>query len=218
MKKILFTLCMVCAFCAAAQAQFSTYWHQRSSLYDALQVHEGDIVFMGNSITDGCEWCELFQMPNVRNRGISGDTTVGILARLGQVTGGKPAKIFLLIGINDFSRNTPIDTIVGNIGKIVKRIKKESPKTKIYLQSILPVTDHYNMFGGHTAHYADIPVANEGIKALAERENLTFIDLFSKFVIPETGKLNPEFSNDGLHMLGAGYLNWRNIVKPYVQE
>ena len=217
MKKILLLIAM-CAMCAMAQAQFSTYWHQRSSLYDTLTIHEDDIVFLGNSITDGCEWCELLGMPNVRNRGISGDYTLGILARMSQVTKGHPAKIFMLIGINDCSRNTPVDTIVGNIEKIVHRIKAESPKTRIYLQSILPVNDCYNMFQGHTAHYTEIPIANEKIRALAERENVTFIDLYSRFVIPATGKINPALTNDGLHLLGVGYKLWGEIVRPYVLE
>ena len=60
-----------------------------------------EIIMLGNSITDGCEWSELFQNSNIKNRGISGDITEGVLYRLDEVTRSKPAKVFLLIGIND---------------------------------------------------------------------------------------------------------------------
>jgi len=62
-----------------------------------------DIIFLGNSITAGAEWSELLQNQHARNRGISGDITFGVLERLDEVTEGKPAKVFILIGINDIS-------------------------------------------------------------------------------------------------------------------
>ena len=41
------------------------------------------------------------------NRGISGDFTNGVLARLEEITHYKPKAIFLLIGVNDlFEDNT----------------------------------------------------------------------------------------------------------------
>ena len=45
---------------------------------------------------------------------------------------GKPAKIFILIGINDISRGIEVKTIVQNMERIVEKIQNESPKTKIY--------------------------------------------------------------------------------------
>src|SRR5687768_11746755 len=65
------------------------------------------IVFLGNSITAGTDWSELLQMENVRNRGISSDITFGVIERLDEVTSGNPKKVFVLIGINDISRNIP---------------------------------------------------------------------------------------------------------------
>ena len=175
-----------------------------------------DIIFLGNSITNGGEWAELLNNKHVKNRGISGDVCMGVYDRLDAILKGKPAKIFLLIGINDVSRGTPTDTIVNRIGKIVKKIKKNSPKTKLYLQSILPVTDHYKMFGNHTRHWQMVKGINEKLVGLAESEKVTYIDLYSHFVDSVTGKMNVQYSNDGLHLLGKGYLKWAEIVKPYV--
>ena len=95
-----------------------------------------DIVFLGNSITAGipigmnCCSCN-----NARNRGISGDITFGVLERLDEVIEGKPAKVFILIGINDISRNIPDSVIIRNYRKMVTRIQTGSPATKIYLQT-----------------------------------------------------------------------------------
>ena len=48
-----------------------------------------DIVFLGNSITFWAEWQELLGNKHIRNRGIPGDTSYGILGRLDEVTGGE---------------------------------------------------------------------------------------------------------------------------------
>ena len=172
MKK-LFLFIMVLSLIATVNAQdrkYSTFYYQRATLFEALPVTSSDIIFLGNSITNGAEWAELFNDKHVKKRGISGDICMGVYDRLDAVLKGKPAKIFLLIGINDASRGAPADTIVSRIGMIVGKIKEDSPKTKLYLQSVLPVTDHYNMFKGHTSRWRVIPEINKGWVRLAEKE------------------------------------------------
>ena len=61
---------------------FSTYYQQRVSHFKLIPVNENDIVFVGNSITDGAEWSELFNDMTIKNRGISGDFSAGILHRI----------------------------------------------------------------------------------------------------------------------------------------
>lgn len=202
----------------AQERKYSTFYYQRATLFEALPVTSEDIIFLGNSITNGSEWSELFGNPHIKNRGISGDTTMGVYDRLDAILKGNPAKIFLLIGINDVSRGIPADTIVRNIGMIVEKVKKDSPRTRLYLQSVLPVTDHYKLFGGHTSRAAMVPEINKGLKTLAEKNGATYVDLYSQFLDPATGKLNIEYTNDGLHMLGKGYLKWKEVVTPYVNE
>lgn len=220
MKKLLLLL-MVCCLTLTVNAQerkYSTFYYQRATLFEALPVTSEDIIFLGNSITNGSEWSELFGNPHIKNRGISGDTTMGVYDRLDAILKGKPAKIFLLIGINDVSRGISADTIVRHIGMIVEKVKKDSPDTRLYLQSMLPVTDHYKLFGGHTSRAAMVPEINKGLKTLAEKNGATYVDLYSQFLDPATGKLNIEYTNDGLHMLGKGYLKWKEVVTPYVNE
>jgi hypothetical protein len=107
MKKLTYLLLLL-SYTALAQIKenrnkdeaFSTFYQQRSSLFRLLPQSKGDIMFLGNSITNGNEWDELFNDASIKNRGISGDATLGVLNRLDEVTARKPGKVFLLIGIN----------------------------------------------------------------------------------------------------------------------
>ncbi|MEG0949084.1 MAG: GDSL-type esterase/lipase family protein [Bacteroidales bacterium] len=219
MRKFLLASFLTISLCSFAQERtYSTYWHQRATLFEILPIHKKDIVFVGNSITDGGEWSELFNNPNVKNRGISGDVSMGVYDRLDAIVKGKPKKIFLLIGVNDLARGTSIDTIANNIALVIDKIKQQTPGTKIYLQSVLPVTDEKNMFSGHTSRGAEIAPLNLLLQQIAVNKSITYIDLYTKFIDPETGKLNVKYSNDGLHLLGAGYQYWATIVKPYISE
>jgi len=194
---------------------FSTYYHQRWSLFKILPKTKGDIIFVGNSITDGGEWSELFNDLRVKNRGISGDISAGVIKRIDEVTERKPAKVFLMIGINDLARNISPDSVVKNILLITAYLKQESPNTKIYVQSILPVNNFYKMFAGHTNKGEQIKQVNEKLKEKSSKYSYTFIDLHSKFCNKE-GTLRTELSNDGLHLTGEGYQLWKEILVPYL--
>lgn len=213
---VLFLLCSGYGF--SQEKKYSTFYYQRASLFETLPVGSSDIIFLGNSITNGCEWSELFADSRVKNRGISGDVACGVYDRLDPILKGKPDKIFLLIGINDVARGTPADSIARQIGRIVEKVRKDSPSTRLYLQSLLPVSDHYKLFEGHTSRGGMVPEINERLKRLAAREQITYIDLYAHFVDPSTGQMNIAYTNDGLHLLGNGYLLWRDLVKPYIDE
>ena len=217
MKYILITLFVVLfAQISDAQTQkYSTFYMQRSSLFNKLSITSKDIVFIGNSITNGAEWNELFPQKRVKNRGISGDTSEGVFDRLDAVVKGKPAKIFILIGVNDISREIKVETIVLNMKQIVEKIQKESPKTKIYIQSILPVNPDFEMFKGHMKPDL-IKEINQFYQNVAQEYKVNYIDLYSHFLEDGTDKMNKKYTNDGLHLLGEGYLLWREIVKPYL--
>ena len=77
------TLLLAAALLLAASAfAQGAYNYQRRSLFEQLPVRRCDVVFLGNSITDGCEWSELFGRRRVLNRGISGDRADWLLGRL----------------------------------------------------------------------------------------------------------------------------------------
>lgn len=176
-----------------------------------------DVIFLGNSITAGTNWNELLQIANARNRGISGDTTFGILERLDEVTEGKPAKIFILIGINDIARNYPDSVVIENYHKIVKKIKKATPKTKIYIQSILPVNNTFTQYKNHYNKDEHIIAVNKGIKEIAKIELVSFIDIHPCFLDAEQ-RLDEQFTEEGLHLNAVAYLTWAKILMPYLND
>ncbi|GHT15298.1 sialate O-acetylesterase [Bacteroidia bacterium] len=202
-----------------AQTGPSAYNYQRRSLFEILPTTTADIIFFGNSITDFCEWVELFNNPNIKNRGISGDRTYWMLDRLDPIIKGKPHKLFLLIGTNDigYEAGNPQD-VANNITKLVERFQAESPQTKLYIQSILPVNNDFELYAKrHGAKSAEIIEANNLLKNICAQKSITFIDVYSQ-LIDQNGKLNKEYTNDGLHLLGQGYLVWKGVLEEYIKN
>jgi len=211
------------ALCFSASAQTvkwdSTYrpanYAQRVANFHSYPNSPKDIIFLGNSITDFTDWNELLQLPQARNRGISGDITFGVLERLDEVTEGKPAKVFILIGINDISRNIPDLVILDNYKKIIHSIKKESPKTRIYFNTLLPVNNSFP----DRAHFnkdEHIQTINDGLKKLVTSEKITVIDIHPHFLDADK-KLDKRFTYDGLHLNAEGYKKWAILLKPFLR-
>ena len=192
------------------------------------------IVFLGNSITEGAKsWNKRFNFQNLVNRGISGDITEGVLARLNEIHYYEPIGVFLLIGINDiFDANIlnrdkiTAKYVANNILKITENIQKKSNYTKIYIQTILPVNlIQYNEIKG-TAPIHEIDL-NEQIKQINlilknninqnENPNIHYIDLHMNFV-DENGLLNSNLSSDGIHLNQQGYDLWVNLIKNDVND
>ncbi len=198
-----------------ADSVFSTYYQQRVTHFGTLPQTRGDIIFLGNSITDGAEWDELLNNSHIKNRGISGDITAGVISRLDEVTNRKPAKVFLLIGTNDLARNIAPDSVVKNILLIAAYIHQQTPATELYVQSILPVNDVYKKFSTHTDKTVQINNVNAALQLSAAEHYYTYIDIHTSFC-DEHGKMKASLTNDGLHLKGEGYLLWKHLIYPYV--
>lgn len=172
-----------------------------------------DIVFLGNSITaGGNDWSERLNYPNIKNRGIGGDTTDGVLARIDEIIYFKPIAVFLLIGINDIWNNgspsiPPPEYIGNNINNIVEFIKGNCPETKIYVQTILPIEKEIFI--------ESIKKVNKIIKSNQINEKYEVIDLYSLFA-NENGLMIKELSTDGIHLNEKGYQKWVEFIKPIV--
>jgi lysophospholipase L1-like esterase len=181
---------------------------RRISAFEAFPIAPDDVVFLGDSITEGGPWEELFPGIRVRNRGIGGDTTDGVLRRLEQVTSGGPAKVFLLIGTNDLSRGASDAEIVAGIEEIVDGLKQETPDTEIYVQSVLP----------RGAGYGErIEALNARLAEVAIEIGAAWVDLYPAFLDEQTGAIRAELSNDALHLLGPGYALWREQIESLVR-
>lgn len=200
-----------------ADSLFSTYYHQRATLFKSLPQTNGDIIFIGNSITDGGEWSELFNDLRIKNRGISGDISAGVIHRIDEVANRKPQKIFILIGTNDLARNITADSLLKNIFWMVQYLRQQTPATKVFVQSILPVNDVYKKFEGHTSKGVSIKNVNLQLQQKAATYGYTFVDLHTPFSENE-GKLKKELTNDGLHLNGEAYLLWKHLIFPYIYK
>lgn len=218
LKTGILILTLLLSFGLFAQSEkFGTYYNQRRTLFEKLPDTKNEIIFLGNSITDGGEWCELFNNKRIKNRGISGDVTEGVLFRLNEITRSKPAKVFLLIGINDLARGISKDTVFENTCKIVLTIRKTSPKTKVYIQSIFPVNNSFGKFENHTNKGAEVNEINAKLNLWCSKNGFYFVDVYSQLVNSGSDLLNPDYTNDGLHLLGEGYLKWAESVKPFLK-
>ena len=220
-----------------AVAPYTDYYYRRKAIFDKESpITSNDIVFLGNSLTEGGKWETYFPEVQaklqkkggaIRNRGIVGDTFGGIDARLDQILPGQPKAIFFMSGANDVSHNLTADSIANGIMGVVRRIKAESPKTKIYLQSLLPINEsfkRYRLLTGKTAMFSEI---NAKLEKMAKQEKVTFINLYPLFLtggpqdlsLPSSEQvLNPDITRDGLHVTKDGYKIWAGAIEKYVKQ
>ena len=182
---------------------------QLVSHFSAFSISAGDVVFLGDSITEGGRWEEIFPSARTRNRGIGGEPSAGVLRRIDQLAGRNAASVFLMIGTNDLSVGTDEAVIADNVAAIVSRIRSGSPQTRVFVQSVLPRTAEFR---------ARVESLNARLAAVAAREGADFIDLYPHFLDPADGSIRDDLSNDELHLLGAGYQVWRGRIAALVEE
>jgi lysophospholipase L1-like esterase len=222
MRKLVFVLCF-CVLTGIAEGQngmydtiqyAKVYYHERIAIFKNEPISKDGIIFLGNSITEFGDWKKLLNDTTIINRGIAGDNTFGVLKRLDEIISLQPSKLFIKIGINDISQNIPIEIIAKNISTIIESVKEKSPKTKIYIHSVLPTNDNVQQ------HYPDayqkndkVVLLNQSIQKEAKKQKITYIDIHSIFK-DKLGKLNEKYTvSDGLHLNEAGYKLWVAYLK-----
>ncbi len=190
----------------------NAHYQQRLDFFNRPGVAKRAVVFLGNSITEGGEWQELFPEAKVLNCGVSGDVTYGVYARLSKLLESKPSKIFLMIGINDLKRGISLELTKLSYLRIVKYIREASPETKLYLQSLLPVND--KMFHASYKNLSPqlVDRFNEIIKEIAQEQGLNYLDVQSVFR-DSHGRMKKELSLDGIHLRSASYILWAKYLK-----
>lgn len=219
MRKLMFVFLSLISMCATAQqrtANTDVYYARRATLFDLLPVYHSDIIMLGNSLTDGAEWNELLGNKHVKNRGIVGDIVQGYVERMEPILKGQPKKIFILGGVNDISHDVDGDSIARAMEKLIVMIKTRSPRTKIYLQSMIPFNNDVRMWKKLEDREHVVVDGNAALQQVARRQGVTWIDLYPLFADAE-GKLKRELTNDGLHLMGQGYIMWRDAIKQYAK-
>lgn len=220
MKRILVLLMAVATLSCMAQKKPvnpDVYYARRATLFDLLPVYSSDIIMLGNSLTDGAEWNELFDNCHVKNRGIVGDIIPGFFERLEPILKGQPRKIFIMGGVNDISHGVSADSIVSAMTQVVTTIQARCPKTEIYVQSMLPFNNDVRLWKLLKGREQVVVDGNKGLESMCQRLGVTFINLYPLFV-GENGKMKSEYTNDGLHLMGGAYLIWRDALLPYIRK
>lgn len=189
------------------------HWHARHGQFmdEADNILPGQIVFLGDSITEGFSLHDFFPDLQPLNRGISGDHTDGLLERLYySVVRLKPAKLFVLIGINDIGAADPVSTIADNYHQLMQQLAAQLPETIVFIQSILPTSPDWL-----NCSKQKIIRLNTIIQQYAGQFSFNWIDLHHRFKNKE-GHLKNELSDDGLHLNEAGYRLWAKVLMPYL--
>ena len=177
-------------------------YEEENALYDDYEV---DVVFLGDSLTDGYNLNKYYPDYLVSNRGISGDTTFGLEGRL-KVSAYdlKPKVIVMLIGVNN------IKSMFDNYENILIGLKENLPDTKVALVSLTPMS-------GWLAHNNDLACINNAkIEILASKYGYEYINLFNHMFDMNTNKLYEEYTNDGLHFVEKGYEVITSVVTPVI--
>lgn len=195
---------------ATAESIMHHHHGQKADFYAAHPITRQDIVFVGDSITDGANWDELFPGLPVKNRGINGDTTIMVLERLTPIVSGHPRAIFLMIGTNDLPwyEYRSDSAILETYESILQTIQSGSPETAVFVQSIFPRQRRYA---------GRIRRLNGEIQLLARRLGYTYIDVFPHMA-GALGELRKGLHNDNLHLMAAGYAIWADVLRPFLER
>jgi len=183
---------------------------------DAALVASGaqvDVVFFGDSITDGWDAEQFptwFPGRHYINRGIGGQTTAQMLIRLRpDVLSLKPKVIVLLAGTNDIAGNTgptTNDDIAQNVAAMSELAAASG--VKMVLASVLPISSYHTKPDDKPQTIrrpmTRITALNDWIKSYAAEHGHVYLDYFSAMTDP-SGVLRSELSADDLHPNQDGY-------------
>ncbi len=165
----------------------------------------GQIIMLGDSLIELNDWTQSVRAGvTLQNRGISGDTSDGVLVRLEEITASQPKAVFLMIGTNDlWSKNTP-ETTVANINRIAARIRSRTPGTIIFVQTVPPMRVDY-------APNDKARAINALLKKGSKKAPYTLLDTYLRLA-DSKGALRATFTADGIHPNEKGYAVWSNLV------
>lgn len=186
------------------------YYNAKLSQYATENVqyadYEIEVAFVGDSLTDGYDLAKYYPQYKTANRGISGDTTVGLEKRLQtSLYDLKPQVVVMLIGVNN------LDTMFDNYESILKGLRENLPDTEVVLLSLTAMGGDWGVKNQLAAYQ------NVKIKLLAEQYGYTFVDLFSALYDVSIGEVHAGYTVDGGHFTHEGYLVLTNEITPVLQ-
>lgn len=191
------------------QKDKTLYYQEKVKQFRQNPGSQEDIFLVGDSLTDQGNWTQLLNQNNIKNRGISGDTTTGVLNRLDDIINAQPKKIFIMIGINDlWNEDRSIEQILANYQKIVTSFQEQTPQTQVYIQSLLPINNRdYSI----KINNQQIMEMNQKLELLATQFNYQYLPIYPQFV-DEFNQLKTTYTDDGVHLTSEGYRVWAKAI------
>ena len=181
---------------------------------------EYDIVFIGDSITQGWEgpgktvWQKYYGSRKCINFGVGGDRTQHVLWRFehGQLDGIKAKAVVLMIGTNNSNKedNTEADILEG-VQAIVKQIRERLPDVKIILCSIFPRGKTFSTQRGKNLQ------VNQALEKMDDGRTIFYSD-FGSQMIEADGSISKEMMRDALHPGKPGYEIWAAAIEPKLKQ
>lgn len=181
-----------------------TQYRAENEEYDDYQV---EVAFLGDSLTDLYDLARYYPQYITSNRGIGGDTSFDLEARLQvSVYDLKPQVLVMLIGANN------PDTMLQNYESILQGIRENLPETKVVLLSMTAM-------GGETwgSRNAWAAYNNVSIKLLADKYGFTFVDLFAPLYDVSIGEVYEGYTVDGGHFSDVGYTAVTALITPVLE-
>jgi lysophospholipase L1-like esterase len=191
---------------------FRKLWAERRSHWaQQVQQDQNSVVFLGDSITQG--WGDAMggRFPGIRvaNRGISGDTTRGVLIRLDQdVIALHPHGIVILIGTNDLEEGADPETIAANLKLILARLEQSDPNLPIVLCQVFPSSETKKRPADKIKRINQLYAT-----AVKGDRRVTLIETWPLFANAQ-GDAQPQEFPDLLHPNQTGYAKWAAALSP----
>ncbi len=191
---------------------FKAVWKdQRTKFAKHTAVDQGAVVFLGDSITQswGDDFGKSFPGLKTANRGISGDTTRGMLVRMAEdVLACKPKAVVLLLGTNDLEEKAAPAVIAENVKLILAGLKQSDPKMPIILCQVFPSSASKSRGAEAIKQVNDLYTA--AVKGDSQVILLETWPLFAN----AAGDAKVEEFPDLLHPNAAGYAKWAAALRP----
>ncbi len=173
---------------------------------------EGANLFVGSSsIRIWQDIADYFPGYQVINRGFGGSQYSDLLYYLDRIViPYEPAKIFIYEGDNDIASGKDTKTIMKDVKKIRKIIKKKLPDAEVALIAAKPSVARWELGD----KYLEL---NEAIEMYAcKTENTEYVDVWYP-ALDENGMVFTHiFRDDNLHMNAEGYKIWQKVIAPYL--
>lgn len=213
MKRWLMMLWLLTAACPLmAQSGFGDYYDCRLAAHTREGMPTEAVVWLGDSLTEQGWWEFLTKERPMVNRGIGGDNTRGMLARLPQILASSPRKLFIMAGINDLSGNRPVEEIAAHVRQMLEMVREQVPTCEVYLQSVITGNNEVLAYAYAKGKQAQTAALNEHYKALCDEGLATWVDL-RPLLENEQGELKRELTKDGCHFHPEAYVLWVNHLK-----